>query len=143
MFKASTFCALLVAANFQQSGRADISEMVTRKLKMGTSYYVQMRLESRQYVGQHLGRNAYTASIWRARDKIRIDITDAVGDPPPPAGLVRPGGEGSREISCQNCERPNYYLITSVAPGNPKITRVVGFDKTPALASYFTELDID
>lgn len=143
MFTASALCALLTAANFQQCGPANVAEMVGRKLKMSTSYHVKMRLESRHHVAPNVGRNAYTASIWRHENKPRIDITEAAGDPPPPQGTARPGGDGGREITCHNCERPGYFLVTGVSPGNPVITRVVGFHKTPALAAYFAELDFD
>lgn len=143
MFLASAICSILVAANFQQLGTADIAEMVARKHKMSTSYRVQMRVETRHYVAPNVGRNAYTASIWRDGDKLRVDITDAVGEPAPPAGMVRTGGEGERRITCHNCERTGYFLITGVFPGNPKLTSIVGFHKTPALAGYFSELDID
>ena len=111
MFTASALCALLTAATFQQSGPANISEMVARKHKMGTSYHVKMRVESRHSVAPNVGRNAYTASIWRDEDKVRIDITEAAGDPPPPEGMGRPGGDGGRQISCYNCERPGYVRV--------------------------------
>jgi len=134
----------MIAGDAHQPGTAVIAEMITQKLKMSTTYRVRFRVESRQYVGQHVGRSGHTVSIWRAGEKLRIDTTESVSDTPPPfPGMVRPGGDGSRQISCYNCERPGYYLHTSVAPGNPKVTQIVAFDKTPAFATGFPEYDID
>lgn len=137
-------CCVLFATAFDQSSNvSEVTRMVARKLEMSSSYHVRIRVESRGFDGGKSTRKAYTAKIWRLGDKFRFDITDAQSQPSPPTGMVEPGGQGARDITCQNCERPEYYIITAVYPGSPTITNLVGFHKSPALSGDYSSLNID
>ncbi|MDY3557204.1 hypothetical protein R5W24_006391 [Gemmata sp. JC717] len=67
-----------------------------------------------------------------------MDVFDQVSD--------KPGndiGTQGRHITCRNCERPNYTLVTRVLPGKPAVTCQVEFHdpKKQVTEYYVTDMD--
>ena len=143
MFVLFASCCSILTPAFNQAGTSEIASMVARKLEMAGSYHVRLRVEMKNHNAIVVDSVSYTAELWRAGDKLRFDITDAAADPPPANGLVQPGSRGAREVTCQNCERQGYVIITNVYPGKPIITSLVEFNTSPSLSGKYDALNID
>ena len=142
MFTAAAPFVSFAVACLHLAGPADFTGMVARKLNMHDSYHLRLRFESRRSAPDTPTRWDYTAELWRAGDKFRIDLFDAESNPPPPAGLNQPS-HGFRHVTCQNCERPGHLLITTVYPGKPAITSMAGFHTSADMSPNYTTLNID
>ena len=131
--------ALLVNDPLPTNAGGVFTKLVASKLNMRDSYHVRLRVESRRPPPSDTALWVYTAEIWRSGDKFRIDLFDADSEP------FRPGqpGHKSRDVTCQNCERPGRILMTTIYPGQPAVTAMVGFQTSPGLSPMYTTLNID
>ncbi len=96
-----------------------ITQMIERKLEMRDCYSLRFRIESRNpgAVQGEIRKEAFTAAIWRAGDKLRV-----VG----------------RHIICKNCEHPNYTVVTTVYPSSLSANVVVAFRRPEMAAQHHT-----
>ena len=106
---------------------------------MRESYSLRFRFESRRPGAPEGSRKwAYTAAIWRSGDKLRVDVYDRESD-----GAADEQSRRGRHVTCRNCERENYTLVTTVLPAPPGTTHIVEFrDSRSQLSEYFVP-DID
>ncbi|QEG31247.1 hypothetical protein GobsT_60680 [Gemmata obscuriglobus] len=113
--------------------------MVARKLEMRDSYQIRYRFESfRPGAPEGSRRWAYTAAIWRSADKLRVDVYDRESD--------RVGADATqrgRHVTCQNCERQNYTLVTTILPAPPGRTHLVEFRNSSGQPTDYFVTDID
>lgn len=102
-----------------------ISEaVVAQKAKMNNRYTLRLRVESRTPSARPPLESAWgmNLNIWRDGDKFRVDQFDAQYTPKRPQYIA-----GSRHVTCENCEKPGYSIVTTVLAGSPPTLHVVSF----------------
>ncbi|MDY3558269.1 hypothetical protein R5W23_004964 [Gemmata sp. JC673] len=136
----ATLALPILTVVLHQQDLGDIEKMLAQKLEMKSDYALRFRFESRMPSAPEGSRRkwAYTAAIWRSGDKLRVDVFDREADPAGDESSTR-----GRHVTCRNCERQNYLLVTTVLPGAPKVTHQVEFhDPKTQPTDYFVN-DMD
>jgi len=100
--------------------------VVAQKARMPNRYTLKLRVEGRVPNAPPQTESAWSSTlhVWRDGKKFRVDHFDALYTPPRPKEDPR-----DRHISCENCEREGYGLVTKVLPGSPPALHVVEFHR--------------
>ena len=102
------------------------ASVIVQKSKMSNRYCLRLRIEDRTPTATPPVETAWGSSlnIWRDGDKFRVDHFDAQYTPKRTEEVA-----GNRRITCENCERPGFGIITAVLPGSPPILNQVSFHR--------------
>lgn len=116
------------------------AKLVAAKAGMPNRYHLQFHVEGRMPEAPTPHGKEWNATfhLWRDGNKLRVDQFDAQYTP------RRAGHDPlSRRISCQNCEREGYGIMTTVLPGMPLAQHMVEFhrDGTFPTEIYCTAFD--
>ncbi len=114
--------------------------VVAQKSRMPNRYQLKLRVESRTPNAPPPLESSWdsTLHIWRDGNKLRVDHLDAHYTPP------RPNHDShDRRITCENCEREGYGIVTTVVRGAPPTLHAVEFVRlgTRNLDGYCTFFD--
>lgn len=118
--------ALAPAAPDSPSLADRAAAIVAQKAKMPNRYALKIRVESRVPNAPPPLESEWssTLQIWRDGKKVRVDHFDARYTPPRPNHDPR-----DRHISCEDCERDGYGIVTTVVPGTPPTHHMVEFKR--------------
>ncbi|MBP3957256.1 hypothetical protein J8F10_18500 [Gemmata sp. G18] len=120
---------------------ADKAEaVVAQKSRMPNRYQLKLRVESRTPNAPPPLESSWdsTLHIWRDGNKFRVDHLDAHYTPP------RPNHDShDRRVTCENCEKEGYGIVTTVVRGSPPTLHTVEFVRlgTRNLDGYCTYFD--
>jgi hypothetical protein len=114
------------AAPESPSASDRVAVVVSQKARMPNHYSLKVRTERRTPNAEPPLETEYSSilQIWRDGNKVRVDHTEGRYTPPRPTYDSR-----DRLITCENCEREGYGVVTQVLPGAPPALHMVEFKK--------------
>lgn len=100
------------------------SALIANKSRVSNRYAIELRVESRILNAPPLLESEWNATIkiWRDGNRIRVDHFDAHYTPSRPRHDSK-----DRRITCENCEREGYGIVTTILPQSHIIQPLVEF----------------
>lgn len=125
MFVPLAFLALACTPVAEPASAGDrAAEVIAQKTRMPNRYTLKLRVETRTPTARPPLEAAWSATLylWRDGNKFRVDHLDELFTPPRSTHVL-----GSRHVTCENCERDGYGIVTTILPGTTPNQHMVEF----------------